>query len=236
MNIKQRIEAFNNENAPFCIVDHDSGEFSLCLPFGLFMDKYRLYCQDAFNAYAVKIGGSVYNQYGRYSHGTGDEWEAAFREAFKDDPNIGKIVFDCEMYGFYCYANNLSLLEDFGRRFKAICEDTERFVPIISEGIKNAKARKAEHERLMKTVRGQLMSHPSSTFEIMTPDGNIHITSDDSKALLDGSRQSVTIDGVTYAADELLDQEVTDRQTDLFDPNLIRMKTEEPEEVMTMSM
>lgn len=35
---------------------------------------------------------------------------------------------------------------------------------------------------------------------------------------------------------ELLDQEVTDSQTDLFDESLIRLKTEEPEETMTMSM
>ena len=30
------------------------------------------------------------------------------------------------MGGFFCDANNLSLIEDFGKRFKAICEDTER--------------------------------------------------------------------------------------------------------------
>lgn len=236
MNTKQRIEAFNKENAPFYIVDLGDGRFSLCLPLDLISDEYYPYCQDAFDAYAKEIGEPAYSRSGLRTHGNGYEWEAAFREAFKDDPNIKKILFDCEMGGFFCDADNLSLIEDFGRRFKAICEDTEQFTPIVSEGIKNAEAWQAEQERLMKTVRGQLMSHSSATFEIMTPDGNIRITPEDGKALLDGSRQSVTIDGVMYASYELLDQEVTDMQTDLFDQNLIRMKTEEPEEAMTMSM
>lgn len=236
MNNKQRIEAFNKENAPFYIVDHDNGQYSLCLPFGLLGGKYSLYCQEAFNAYSVEIGEPVCNKYGRYNHGSGYEWEAAFRQAFKDDPNINKLLFDCEMGGFFCDANDLSLIEDFGRRFKDICEDTERFIPIVSEGIKNSEARAEQQERLMKTVRGQLMKNTSATFEIMTPDGNIHITPEAGKELLDGVRLSVTINGVIYASYELLDQEVTDMQTDLFNQSLIRMKTEELEEAMTMSM
>ena len=31
MDIKQRINKFNTENRPFYIVDHESGEYSLCL-------------------------------------------------------------------------------------------------------------------------------------------------------------------------------------------------------------
>lgn len=236
IDIKQRIEAFNKENSPFYIVDLDNGKFSLCLPLDLLGDEYYPYCQDAFDAYAKEIGEPAYSRSGLRTHGNGHEWEAAFREAFKDDPNINRILFDCEMGGFFCDADNLSLIEDFGRRFKDICEDSDRFAPIVSEGIKNAEARAAEQERLMKTVRGQLMSHPSASFEIMTPDGNVRLTPDDSKALIDGSRQSVEIDGVTYAAEELLDQEITDMQRDLFDQSLIRMKTEEPEEAMTISM
>ncbi len=80
------------------------------------------------------------------------------------------------------------------------------------------------------------MNHPSATFDIMTPDGNVRITPEDSKALLDGERQSVTIDGVIYASYELLDQEITDMQTDLFDQSLIRMKTEGPKETMNLTM
>lgn len=236
MDIKQRIDKFNQENPPFYIVDHEDGEYSLCLPLDMLSDKYYPYCQAAFDAYAVEIGEPAYSKNGLKTHGSGYEWEAAFREAFKDDPGIRKILFDCEMGGFFCDADDLLLIEDFGRRFKALCEDTERFTPIVSEGIKKAEAWTAEQERLMKTVRGQLMNHPSATFDIMTPDGNVRITPEDSKALLDGEKHSVKIHGVIYASYELLDQEITDMQADLFDQSLIRMKTEEPEETMDFTI
>ena len=71
---------------------------------------------------------------------------------------------------------------------------------------------------------------------MMTPDGNIRLTPEKDKALLDGKIQFIKIGDITFAAYELLDQEVTDSQTDLFDESLIRLKTEEPKETMTMSM
>lgn len=236
MESKQRIDQFNQKNPPFYIVDHEDGEYSLCLPLDMLSDKYYPYCQGAFDAYAAEIGEPAYNQNGLKTHGSGYEWEAAFREAFKDDPNIGRILFDCEMGGFYCYANDLTLLEDFGSRFKDICEDTERFIPIVSEGVKNAEAWEAEQEALMRTVKGRLMQRPAATFDIMTPDGNVRLTPEDSKALLSGEMQFIKIGGITFASYELLNQEITDMQTDLFDQNLVRLKTEEPEETMTMSM
>lgn len=236
MNIQQRIETFNKDNAPFYIVDHEDGEYSLCLPLDMLSDEYYPYCQDAFDAYAAEIGEPAYSQNGLKTHGSGYEWETAFREAFKDDPNVSQILFDCEMGGFFCYANDLTLLEDFGSRFKDICEDTERFIPIVSAGIKNAEAWEAEQEALMRTVKGQLMQKPAATFDIMTPDGNICLTLKDSKALLSGEMQFIKIGGITFSAYELLHQEITDMQTDLFDQNLVRLKTEEPEETMNMSM
>ena len=49
--------------------------------------------------------------------------------------------------------------------------------------------------------------------------------------------QFVKIGGVTYAAYELLDQEVIDSQTDLFDRDIIRMITEEaPEQGLAQTM
>ena len=228
MDIKQRIETFNKGNAPWYIVEHDNGEFSLCLPLDLLGDEYYPYCQDAFDAYAAECGEPAYSKNGLRTHGSGYEWEAAFREAFKDDPNIRRILFDCEAGGFFCYANYLTLLEDFGSRFKDICEDTEGFVPIVSEGIRRAEARRLEQESLMRTVRGQLMSELSSVFVIMTPAGEIRLTPEDSRALLDGEKQAVEIGGESFPADFLLGQEVSAMQTDLFHPELIRVRTEEP--------
>ena len=121
MEIQQRIEAFNTENAPFYIVGLENGVYSLCLPLDLLGDKYSPYCQEAFDAYAVEIGEPASSPNGLKTHGSGYEWEAAFREAFTDDPHISEILFDCEMGGFFCDSSDLSLLEGFGRRFKAIC-------------------------------------------------------------------------------------------------------------------
>lgn len=38
MDIKQRIETFNKGNAPWYIVEHDNGQYSLCLPLDLLSD------------------------------------------------------------------------------------------------------------------------------------------------------------------------------------------------------
>lgn len=237
MNTKERIQVFNAKNQPFYIVDHDDGRFSLCLPLDLLSDEYYPYCQDAFDAYAAEIGEPAYSKNGLKTHGNGYEWEAAFHQAFENDPNIEKLMFDCEAGGFFCMADSLDLIEDFGTRFKEICEDTERFTPIISEGIKKAEAWQGEKEQLMRTVRGRLMWRPASSFEIMTPDGNIRLTPEDNRKLIDGEMQSVKIGGTIFAAYELLTQEVTDLQVDLFDHNLIRMKTEEaPEQELIPTM
>ena len=40
MNTEKQIENFNNANAPFYVVAHDDGRFSLCLPIALLSDEY----------------------------------------------------------------------------------------------------------------------------------------------------------------------------------------------------
>ena len=79
----------------------------------------------------------------------------------------------------------------------------------------------------MKTVRGQLMGKPKAVFHIMTPDGSVTLHPADTKELLDGTRTTIDIEGTHYAAFELLEQEVVAFQTDLFNDNCIRMRTEE---------
>lgn len=113
---------------PFYIVAHDDGTFSLCLPFTFFDGEYADYGQEAFNLYAAERGDPIMEQ-GLYTHGSGYEWETAFRQAFAGDPNIGRVLFDCEAGGFFCGCDDLSIMEDFGRRFKEICEDTKELQP-----------------------------------------------------------------------------------------------------------
>ena len=227
MKIKERIEAFNRENKPFYIVDHEGGRFSLCLPLDMLQDEYYPYCQEAFDAYAEEIGASKLQLSGGHRFGDGYDWQAAFCQAFAGNPNLEKISFDCEASGFFCGSHDLAVLEQYGAAFREICTDTARFTPIVSQGIRSMEQRIKEQERLMKTVRGQLMANPRAVFHIMTPDGPVTLHPADTKDLLEGSRTTIDIEGVHYAAFELLDQEVTASQTDLFNENCIRMKTEE---------
>lgn len=227
MQIIERIEAFNKENKPFYIVNHSDGKFSLCLPLDMLPEEYYPYCQEAFDAYAEEIGVSKFQLSGGHRFGDGYDWQAAFSQAFAGDPNLEKISFDCEASGFFCICHDLAILEQYGTKFREICTDTARFIPIVSQGIQRMEQQMKEQERLMKTVRGQLMENPKAVFHIMTPDGPVTLHPADIKDLLDGTRITIDIEGVHYAAFELLDQEVTASQVDLFNGNCIRMKTEE---------
>ena len=155
MDIKNRIEAFNRDNAPFYLVDHDSGEFSLCLALSFVPQEYRDFGQAAFDRYAERNGEPVMEN-GLYTHGSGYEWEDVFKKAFQTDENIGKIGFDCEMSGFFCYAEDLSLLEEFGRRFRALCMDAKNFESLVCSALEEAAVRRAETEELSGTIRGFL--------------------------------------------------------------------------------
>ncbi len=225
MKNERRIKEFNRNNRPFYIVEQDDGTFSLCLTFDLLEGKYANYCQEAFDNYAKSIGDPLYTPIGLKTHGNGYEWEAAFRQIFRNDPDIGRVIFDCEAGGFYCNSDDLDIIEDFGERFKEACEDTEFFTQAIAEGIPKAQERERVQEQLMKSVRGHLMQHPNATFEIMTPEGNIRLHPEDAQMLLSREASEVMIAGCHYAAFELLDQEVTGMQVDIFDSDTIRMKT-----------
>ena len=126
-NIDERIEEFNKILAPFYLVSHDDGMYSLCLYINVLKDDYG---QAAFDAYAEAKGEPSRDEHGFVAYGSGDDWAAAFREAFKDDVNLKRIHFDCESSGFFCRGFDLDLMADFGKRFKDLCEDTERFIPI----------------------------------------------------------------------------------------------------------
>ncbi len=198
MTVKERLDAFQKEYPPFYIVDHDDGRFSLCLPLDFLANEYGDYCQDAFDTFAESNGEPHIDDH-HSSYGSGYDWQAAFAEAFKDDPNISRIIYDSECGGFYCYCDSLDIIEDFGKRFKSICEDYDRFAPIVADGMRNMEIREAEQERLMKTVKGQLMTNPKATFDIVSPLGEIRITPDMTEKFLAGEMPTVQIGGVQYA-------------------------------------
>ncbi len=229
---EERINALNLELEPFYLVDHHNGQFSLC---ACISDMEYEYGQAAFDAYAVEIGDDPLDEQGYITYGSGYDWQAAFQEAFKDDPNIARVHFDSEGSGFFCDCDDLDILSDFGKRLRELSLDTEKFTTIVSAGIRKA----AEQERLLTTVRGQLMEHPKATFDILTSYGDIRVTPDMTEKLLGGEMPTLRIGDTSYADWELLDQPVLGQQTDLFDENLIRMKAgeaPEPEEAPTMMM
>ncbi len=229
---EKRIAELNEELEPFYLIDGGDGTFSLC---ALMNEMDAEYGQAAFDAFALEIGASTRDELGYVSFGDGYDWQSAFTEAFKDDPNIGRIHFDCECSGFFCDSDDLEILADFGKRLKALSMDTEKFTPIVSAAMKV----QAEQRRLLETVRGQLMANPKATFDIVSPLGEIRVTPDMSQKLLAGEMPTVQIGGVQYADYELLDQPIKGQQTDIFNDNLIRMRTDEapePVEAPTMTM
>lgn len=146
MDIEQRIKKFNRDNAPFYLVDHENGKYSLCLAFSFLEGEYEDFGQDAFNRYALEIGEPAMNDIGLFTHGSGYEWQTVFEKAFESDPESGRIQYDCEAGGFFCYAESLSLLEDFGTRFRAVCMDGEKFAELVNIALKEAEEKEIEEE------------------------------------------------------------------------------------------
>lgn len=234
--VKERIEVFNAENEPFYIVDHEDGSYSLCLCF-LYTDGD--YCQEAFDEYAREQGEKACEESGLKRHGSGYEWEAAFRKAFESEREVQTLTFDSESDGFYCYGWELATLEDLGRRFKALCEDTERFTPVVSAGIKEEESRRAEEKRRMQTLRGRMQEalnrNPDAIFEIRLPEREYYVTAKTAQALLSGTMSGITSeDGEELSADQFLGMQITAVQQDLFNEDIIRIKAE-PEETEKIS-
>lgn len=228
MNIEKEIRDFDEANRPFYLVDHDNGTFSLCLAFAFVDGDYG---QEAFNAYSREIGAPIKDNLGFYSHGNGYEWEAAFKEAFKDDPNLRRIQFDCEASGFFCYCDDLSLLKDFGSRFKALVDDQEAFTKVVSNGIKAYEKQRDEFAKIEFKIMGRLTRHPDSNFMIRTAQGDVRLTPGDIKGLLDGSKDTLLVGGQHMRAADFLMQDAYHIQPDLFERNTYQLITNEAEEL-----
>ncbi len=229
--LAQRIKELNKELDPFYLVDLDNGKFSLCVQINHMDVEFG---QPAFDAYAHEVGKPPRDNAGYVTYGSGYDWEAAFREAFKDDPNLKRIRFDCESCGFFCNGDDLDMMADFGRQFRSLCLDTARFAPIVSAGMKNDRIRRYEEHRMENSVRGYIMRHPTAKFHIRTGEGDFMIAPGSGERLLEGSFTSVaSINGeVSLPADVLLDYQVTDYQEDLLEKDFLKLIVEpEMEEV-----
>ena len=228
MTINQQIKEFDANCKPFYIVDHDNGTFSLCLAFSFLDEDYG---QEAFNAYSREIGAPVKDNLGFYSHGNGYEWEAAFKEAFKNDPNINKIRFDCEAGGFFCYCDDLAVLKDFGQRFKALVDDTEAFTKVVSDGIKVYEKQRDEFAKIEFKIMGRLTRHQDSNFVIRTAQGDVRLTPGDIRDLLNKEVERITVGSTSLPINDFLMQDAYHIQPDLFERNTFQLITNEAYEL-----
>ena len=143
MDIRQRIKKFDTENKPFYLVDHEDGIYSLCLPLSSLKGKYIDFCQEAFNCYALKAGEPITD--GRfYTHGNGHEWKTVFEKAFENEEKLKQITFDCEAAGFFCYSESFDVVEEYGRRFREICMNEQKFTELVCKALSEDKQRKEE--------------------------------------------------------------------------------------------
>ena len=88
MSTEERIERFNEENAPFYLVDHGN-EYSLCFLLGGTPTAAAEYGQYAFDHYAETVGKPV-EENGWLTYGDGYDWECVFKEAFMISGISGK--------------------------------------------------------------------------------------------------------------------------------------------------
>ena len=110
MDNKSIIGKFNEKCAPFYLVDHENGTFSLCYPFSFVDEKYRFYGQEAFDKYAERIGEPARDERGFCTHGNGYEWAIVFNKYFENDRYFARLHTDCEAGGFFCYCDDLNLM------------------------------------------------------------------------------------------------------------------------------
>ena len=155
----------------------------------------------------------------------------AMIEAFKSDPNIEKIKFDCEAGGFFCYCNDLFLLMNFGSRFKALVDDQEAFTKVVSNGIKAYEKQRDEFAKIEFKILGRLTRNPDSNFMIRTVQGDVRLTPGDIKGLLDGSVDTIRVGGQHIKAEDFLMQDAYHIQPALFDRNTYQLITNEAKEL-----
>lgn len=164
--IKERIEKFNSENRPFDIFDFEDGKYGLSLSMDFSNEPNRGYRQEAFDQYALSADVPV-KQRGLYTYGSGHDWERVFIKVFEHEKALEEVEFDSEAGGFYCRSNKLEILEELGQRFRAMCEDKEKFKQIVVESL-TASFQEERYHADNKTVKYYLQDFSRFGIQIVT--------------------------------------------------------------------
>ena len=213
---EERIQQFEKQNPPFMLYDHKDGSFSLGLPFTFLEGRYKNYGQEAFNRYAIKRGDPVKDgQF--FTHGSGYEWETVFQKAFEQDNDLQRVDFDSEAGAFFCYADDLSLLEDFGSRFRTICEDQESFSSLVCQALSEAE-QETEYHMDHNTVKYNIECRTRWSMEVITPEQHLHIEKGRGVELWKGrniiAEDSISGNTIEVNAKDLLRYHVTECEED----------------------
>ncbi len=223
-----KMDAFREQAAPFYIVDHDDGTFSLCFPFSLCGHAMVDNCQKAFDAYAQSIGLPAIDSRGFHTFGNGYEWEEIFRQAFQNDPKLQEIRFDSEAGGFFCYADSLEVLTDLGSRFCEICKNPEQFAALIPTAVAVAENRfvwKKADLSGYTTVRDFLQKNPANGITIHTTEGYTELGPKDIRRMLVDESSLVSVGDGEFPARWLLEQELGRGEQNVANPNLLKIET-----------
>lgn len=212
---------FSNQTS---VVTKNNEEFK----FTFFEGEHKNFGQEAFDRYALEIGDPVMDG-GMFTHGTGYEWQAVFEKAFEGDPESGSIDYDCEVGGFFCYAKSLSVLEDLGARFRAVCMDEEKFTELVSTALKEREEKERQDEEMRHTLRGVFAERPQNIIDVMTPDGFLQLTADQRQQLLSGELKTVIIGDLEVDAEYLLDQKIANVNYDFWGNGNYQIQTKLPE-------
>ena len=235
MDNKSVMEKFNEKCAPFYLVDHDNGTFSLCYPFSFVDEKYRFYGQEAFDKYAERIGEPARDERGFCTHGNGYEWAVVFNKFFENDRDFARLHTDCEAGGFFCYCDDLNLMVEVGLRFKNLIDDTYTFTKTVHSALEEDKIKQKAEIEYRKTMHYFLQNAPLADMILTTSEGEFLISEDQLKGLRDGKESIAFIGDYEMSAEDFGSMEI---QSKHYDSNgrVYRVQADIPEEIIYEGM
>lgn len=235
MDNKSIIAKLNEKCAPFYLVDHENGIFSLCYPFSFVDEKYRFYGQEAFDKYAEKLGEPARDIGGYCTHGDGYEWAIVFNNYFENDRDFSWLHTDCEASGFFCYCDDLKTIAEIGLRFKHLIDDMDTFAETVCYALEENKTKQTAEQDYRKTMYYFLQNAPLADMILAISDGEFLISEDQLKGLRDGTKNIAHISDYEMSSEDFGSMKIHFEFYDK-DSRAYRVQAEIPEEIIDEGM